>query len=102
MERLLIVGLGMGGQLAAATAVVAAKSIIRFPEINKQHARANKLVGAARYKAYGGLDLTITKQYAPWAAYDNRNSREFTSARVGGYLFQPANASADLNTLFVK
>ena len=34
MERLLIVGLGLAGQLAAATAVVAAKSIIRFPEIN--------------------------------------------------------------------
>ncbi len=58
--------------------------------------------GAARYKAYGDLDLEITKKYAPWASYDNRNEREFTSARVGGYLFQPANASADLNTLFVK
>lgn len=36
MERLLILGLGLAGQLAAATAVVAAKSIIRFPEINAQ------------------------------------------------------------------
>ncbi len=70
--------------------------------INQKLARANKLVGAARYKAYGDLDLEITKKYAPWASYDNRNSREFTSARVGGYLFQPANASGDLNTLFVK
>jgi hypothetical protein len=34
MERLLIVGLGLGGQLTMATAVVAAKSIIRFPEIS--------------------------------------------------------------------
>ena len=34
MERILILGLGLAGQLAAATAVVAAKSIIRFPEIN--------------------------------------------------------------------
>ncbi|MBO0680874.1 hypothetical protein JRC04_25690 [Mycolicibacterium sp. S2-37] len=41
MERLLILGLGLAGQLAAATAVVAAKSIIRFPEINAQKARAN-------------------------------------------------------------
>ena len=41
MERLLILGLGLGGQLAAATAVVAAKSIIRFPEINAQKAREN-------------------------------------------------------------
>jgi hypothetical protein len=34
MGRLLIVGLGLAGQLAMASAVVAAKSVIRFPEIN--------------------------------------------------------------------
>ncbi len=34
MERLLIVGLGLAGQLTMASAVVAAKSIIRFPEIS--------------------------------------------------------------------
>lgn len=36
MERLLILSLGVGGQLAAAGAVVAAKGIIRFPELNAQ------------------------------------------------------------------
>ena len=45
MERVLIVGLGLAGQLAAATAVVAAKSIIRFPEINAQKARENGNIG---------------------------------------------------------
>ena len=35
-------------------------------------------------------------------SYDNRNEREFVSAQVGGFVFQPANASADLNTLFIK
>jgi hypothetical protein len=45
MERLLILGLGLAGQLTAATAVVAAKSIIRFPEINAQKARANGDLG---------------------------------------------------------
>lgn len=45
MERLLILGLGLGGQLAAATAVVAAKSIIRFPEINAAKARVNGNIG---------------------------------------------------------
>lgn len=45
MERLLILGLGLAGQLAAATAVVAAKSIIRFPEINAQKARENGHIG---------------------------------------------------------
>ena len=34
-----------GGQLAAATAVVAAKSIIRFPEINYQKGRENGNIG---------------------------------------------------------
>ncbi|BBY64542.1 hypothetical protein [Mycolicibacterium helvum] len=45
MERLLIFGLGLAGQPAAATAVVAAKSIIRFPEINAQKARENGGIG---------------------------------------------------------
>ena len=36
MERLLIVGLGVSGELGAASLVVAAKSIIRFPELNAQ------------------------------------------------------------------
>jgi hypothetical protein len=45
MERLLIFGLGLAGQLAAATAVIAAKSIIRFPEINAQKARENGNIG---------------------------------------------------------
>lgn len=45
MERLLILGLGLAGQLAAATAVVAAKSIIRFPEINAQKANGNGDLG---------------------------------------------------------
>src|ERR671928_682352 len=66
--------------------------------VNKLLAQANRLTGAARYKAYGDIDVMITKNFAPWAAYDNRNEREFVSRRTGGYLFQPANASADLNT----
>jgi peptide/nickel transport system substrate-binding protein len=75
---------------------------LNVPALNAKMAAANKLSGEARYKAYGALDLEITKNYAPWAAYDNRNEREFTSARTGGYLFQPANASGDLNTFFLK
>ncbi|STZ24925.1 Uncharacterised protein [Mycolicibacterium aichiense] len=71
MERLLIVGLALAGQLAVATAVVAAKSIIRFPEINAQKARENGGIGiddvteyflvgsfASWIVALGGLALT--------------------------------------------
>lgn len=39
MERLLILSLGVGGQVAAASAVVAAKGIIRFPELSAQKER---------------------------------------------------------------
>ena len=52
MERLLILGLGLGGQLAVATAVVAAKSIIRFPEINAQRARENGGIGIDEVTEY--------------------------------------------------
>lgn len=41
LERLLILSLGVGGQVAAASAVVAAKGIIRFPELNAQTDRDN-------------------------------------------------------------
>ena len=52
MERLLILGLGLSGQLAVATAVVAAKSIIRFPEINAQKARENGGIGIDEVTEY--------------------------------------------------
>jgi hypothetical protein len=68
MERLL------GGQLAAASAVVAAKSIIRFPEINAQKARENGTIGiddvteyflvgsfASWIVALGGLVLVLAQ-----------------------------------------
>ena len=74
MERLLILGLGLAGQLAAATAVIAAKSIIRFPEINAQKARENGNIGiddvteyflvgsfASWIVALSGLALTLSQ-----------------------------------------
>ena len=35
-------------------------------------------------------------------AYENRNIREFVSARTGGYVFQNAHGLANLNTFFLK
>ncbi|MGE2735562.1 hypothetical protein [Mycolicibacterium vaccae] len=52
MERLLIVGLGLAGQLTMATAVVAAKSIIRFPEINAKRDRDQSAVGIDEVTEY--------------------------------------------------
>ncbi len=75
---------------------------LNVPALNKRMAAANKLTGAARYAAYGKLDVDLTKNYAPWAAFDNRNDREFVAARVGGVVFQPAYATLDLATFFLK
>jgi len=75
---------------------------LNVPALNARMAAANKLSGPARYTAYGKLDIDITKNYAPWAAYDNRNDRQFVAARVGGVVFQPAYATLDLATFFLK
>jgi len=70
--------------------------------VEKQMAAANALSGDKRYAAYQALDLNITKNYAPWAAYENRSIREFTAPRIGGYLFQASHGQADLNTFYAK
>ncbi len=71
MERLLILSLGVGGQVAAASAVVAAKGIIRFPELSAQKNRNGEvgidevteyfLVGsfASWLLALGGIALVL-------------------------------------------
>lgn len=75
---------------------------LNVPALNARMAAANKLTGAARYAAYGQLDVDLTKNYAPWAAFDNRNDREFVGPKVGGVVFQPAYATMDLVTYFLK
>ena len=42
------------------------------------------------------------RNYAPLLTYENRNIREFVSARTGGYVFQNSHGLADLNTFFLK
>ena len=40
---------------------------------------------------------------APWAPFDNRNQRDFISARTSaGYVFQPIYAAMDLGALYLK
>jgi len=74
LERLLILSLGVGGQVAAASAVVAAKGIIRFPELNAQTNRNGDvgidevteyfLVGSftSWLLALGGIGLVIASR----------------------------------------
>jgi ABC-type transport system substrate-binding protein len=70
--------------------------------IDSKLAQANPLTGAARYDAYGKLDVEIMTEYAPWVPIDNPNALEFNSARVRGYVLQPSIGKADLNTFIVK
>lgn len=46
MERLLIVGLGLAGQLTAAGLVIAAKGLIRFPELQAKRSDTEEIQGA--------------------------------------------------------
>jgi hypothetical protein len=66
MERLFIVGLGLAGQLTAASVVVAAKGLLRFPELQRGSTEAGPsdvteyfLIGsfASWLLALGGLAL---------------------------------------------
>jgi ABC-type oligopeptide transport system substrate-binding subunit len=70
--------------------------------LNKKLDAANKLTGDARYNTYGALDVSISRDIAPWASVDNRNQRDFVSSRTGGYVFQSANGFADLITFYLK
>ena len=59
------------------------------PKYNKAMLAASRLVGNARYKTYGALDVDITKNAAPWAARATINDRIFVSARTGCFVFNP-------------
>ena len=52
------------------------------PEANRLLQAAARLTGQKRAAAYGNLDLTIQRRWAPIAVIDRRNDREFFSARI--------------------
>jgi peptide/nickel transport system substrate-binding protein len=51
-------------------------------KVNKQLEAAARQLPPKRYKTYGNLDVSIMKNYAPWAPYVISNDRDFFSARV--------------------
>jgi peptide/nickel transport system substrate-binding protein len=57
-------------------------SYFNDPKWNKKMARAAALVGPARYKVYGQMDLDIMKQAAPVAAERTYNNQYVFSNRV--------------------
>ncbi|MGZ8687654.1 MAG: hypothetical protein ACXWZP_04435, partial [Gaiellaceae bacterium] len=63
---------------------------------------AAKLAGQERYKAYGKLDVDIMKNDAPWAPVFNYTQRDFISARVENYIYQPVYGRPVINALAIK
>jgi ABC-type transport system substrate-binding protein len=57
------------------------------PTFNKQMTQAALLSGAARYKAYGNLDVNISKNNPAWASRANSNNRILVSSRVGCFTY---------------
>ena len=48
---------------------------------------ASLMSGAARYTAYGNLDVSMMKDNPPWAARSNFNDRILLSSRVGCFTY---------------
>jgi ABC-type oligopeptide transport system substrate-binding subunit len=57
------------------------------PAFNKQMIAASNLSGAARYKAYGNLDVNMMLKNPPWAPRNNFNDRILVSAKIGCFTF---------------
>jgi peptide/nickel transport system substrate-binding protein len=72
------------------------------PSYNAKMEAASKLTGKARYSRYASLDIDITSRMAPWAAFDNRNVREFVSTHVKNFVFQPVYGAMDLGAVQVR
>jgi ABC-type transport system substrate-binding protein len=53
------------------------------PAYNRKMDAAARLTGDARYRAYGSLDIDITRNQSPLVITNNANVREFISSKVG-------------------
>jgi ABC-type oligopeptide transport system substrate-binding subunit len=71
------------------------------PAYNKKMEAAAKLSGAARYAAYGKLDIDLANHAAPFAAFATANDRLFFSSRVSNVVHNSVYG-LDLATLALK
>jgi peptide/nickel transport system substrate-binding protein len=74
------------------------------PAYNKKMERAAKLLGAARLRAYGNLDIDITKNQAPWAVWNNPTNQFFFSSRIApkSFIYQPIYEAPPFNVMGLK
>lgn len=52
------------------------------PRFNRRMTAASRLLGSARYRAYGSLDIALAREAAPWVAYGSSNAVTFISNRL--------------------
>jgi peptide/nickel transport system substrate-binding protein len=71
------------------------------PRYNRLMARAARLSGSARYRAYGRLALTLARDAAPHAVWATANSKIFVSNRVA-CVVRNAYAELDLAAACLK
>jgi ABC-type oligopeptide transport system substrate-binding subunit len=71
------------------------------PKFNTQMRQASLLSGAARYKAYGNLDVNISKDNPAWASRANSNDRILLSSKIGCFTYNSIYAM-DLAAACVK
>lgn len=74
-------------------------SYFNSPKPNAALATASRLVGAARYRAYGKLDVELARDQAPAAAYENESVLTFVSKRAGCLVL---NTGLDLAAVCLK
>ncbi|MFL5930971.1 MAG: ABC transporter substrate-binding protein [Gaiellaceae bacterium] len=64
-------------------------SYFNNPAYNRKIAAAASLVGQARYRAFGNLDVDLAKNAAPLASYITDNTRYLVSRSTGCFFYQP-------------
>jgi ABC-type oligopeptide transport system substrate-binding subunit len=76
-------------------------SYFNSPAYNRKIAAAASLVGQARYRAFGNLDIDLAKNAAPLASYITDNTRLLFSSSTGCFFYQPVY-EVDLASLCKK
>jgi peptide/nickel transport system substrate-binding protein len=64
-------------------------SYFNSPQYNRKIAAAASLVGQARYRAFGQLDVDLARNAAPLASYITDNQRYLVSRSTGCFFYQP-------------
>ena len=64
-------------------------SYFNSPKYNRLFDEASRLTGDERYRAYGELDVQLSRDAAPAIPIANLNAIAFVSARVGCVVMNP-------------